>query len=209
MVSMINNEIYETYTTCKGKFHRVDGPAFTCINLTKNKKIETWYHDDKIHRIDGPAEIKKKNDIVSETWYHDGKIHRIDGPAYVTKHQNNVIHEAWYHDGKIHRIDGPAYVTKHQNNVILEEWWYTNGINNRYNGPAMTQRSSDGTVINEFYYFDGIRFEKSMYMKTMKILKNFIHRLKDRYRKTLVSTLRDTDFFYEKFLCNEVAKYII
>ena len=65
-----NNGSIEYYQT--GRRHRLDGPAFECIDFKE------WYINGLLHREDGPA-VEWANGY--KAWYIKGKRHREDGPA--------------------------------------------------------------------------------------------------------------------------------
>jgi len=100
----------------EGLLHRLDGPAFKALDVSK------WYVNGKLHRVDGPAiEYVDGNKL----WYINGNRHRIDGPA-VDRPDGS---KAWYVNGKLHRLDGPAHIRYDG----YTEWWIndyqiTNGV---------------------------------------------------------------------------------
>lgn len=52
------------WTDSKGKYHRVEGPAFIWSNGSQ------WYQHGKLHRLDGPAIVYNTG---YKLWYYEGQ----------------------------------------------------------------------------------------------------------------------------------------
>ena len=63
------NRVEKDYiVTCyylDNKLHRIDGPAYECVNGHKE-----WWQNDKLHRLDGPA---KEYPSGYKEWYYENK----------------------------------------------------------------------------------------------------------------------------------------
>jgi hypothetical protein len=103
-----------------GQKHRLDGPAVTFLNGTKE-----WWANDKRHRTNNPAVIFYNQD---EEWWDNGALHRVGGPAILYSSGR----EEWFNDGVLHRVNGPALITA---NGVKK--WYFHGLLHRTDGPAI------------------------------------------------------------------------
>jgi hypothetical protein len=212
-VTITYNGTLSTWYNDKGQLHREDGPAWIQHNHDGHI-FEAWYKNDIYHRVGAPASIIRRNDLViGETWYENGELHRIGGPAVLMLDENGIVREElWVENGKRHRIGGPASYQRNERNedeVNVFEKWYEDGELHRIGGPAVIQRDNEGDVIGEDYYLYGNWIEKTDYIRRLSIVKRFATTLKNKYRNRLVSALKTTNLFDEKYLCHEVAKYVI
>ena len=168
-----------------------------------------WFENGIFHRIGGPARIERNQEgvVVFEEWYENGNLHRVGGPAIISLNNNNV-REEWIEHGIFHRAGGPAVIERNEEGVVVLEEWYENGNLHRIGGPARIERNEDGDVIDEYFLY-GHWIDKPDYIRRLNIIKRFSNKLKKNYRISLVSVLKETNLFQEKYLCHEVAKYMI
>jgi hypothetical protein len=165
--------------------------------LKKSDGTQQWFLNyNELHRLDGPALIKPDG---TQVWYKNGKCHRVDGPA-VESPGGSL---AWYYNGLNHREDGAAL----EHNCGSRVWFY-HGALHRVNGPAVHYIGGDDDDIIRWYLY-GVEMTEEKYHKVMRTCRRVIEKFKNNYRNRLISVLRETEIFGEKYLCNDVAKYVI
>lgn len=231
------NFIYKRWYNHKGLLHREDGPAL--IKQSGEKiLLELWYKDGKIYRQDGPASITTgDNGRFKEIWYKNNAFHRENGPAFIERDANgNITEEQWCYNGAYHREDGPAtffrwddgkvteicykrgiyhftgapaYTVRSKDGVVLKEEWYDNGYMSNMNGPAIIRRDEKGNIIQRSFCIYSRYITETKFIRLNYLMKKFIRKLKNKYRKTLTLMLKDLDLFDESNLCSEVTKYMI
>ncbi len=176
------------------------------VTISSNGTLSTWYNDKgQLHREDGPAWIQHNHDgYILELWYQNGRPHRV-----VQRHNDNVMEESWYKNGLNNRVVGAARIERIENGVVVLEQWHEHGNRHRVGGPAVIQRNEDGNVIEEDYYLYGLWIEKADYIRRLNIIKRFANTLKNKYRNSLVSSLKETGICDEMNLYNIIAEYVI
>lgn len=229
--------VYKRWYNHKGLLHREHGPALVKQSGEKIL-LELWYKDGKIYREDGPASITTgDNGRFKEIWYKNNAFHRENGPAFIERDSNgNITEEQWCYNGAYHREDGPAtffrwddgkvteicykrgiyhftgapaYTVKSKDGVVLKEEWYDNGYMSNMNGPAIIRRDEKRNIIQRSFCIYSRYITETKFIRLNYLMKKFIKKLKNKYRKRLTLMLKELDLFDESNLCGEVTKYMV
>jgi len=103
-VTVIGTEEYREFFR-DGLHHRIDGPAFTILDLGTGVVVfEAYFRYGLMHRDHGPAHVERSPEgrITLESYFFHGSLHRLNGPAVVARSAINgdILHSVWALSGK-------------------------------------------------------------------------------------------------------------